>query len=63
MKKRPSRARLDADKTATGKTRLMCHVQVLVDGRTHSLCSGPADTWVGEDGEHVRLMEGPDDRG
>lgn len=55
MTTKTSKARLDTDRTATGKTHLLSHVRVRDDGRTHSVCSGPADTYVGEDGSRVPL--------
>lgn len=54
---KPTPARLDPNGTAQGKTRLETHVTVPDDGRTRGICSGPADTYVAEDGTRIHLQE------
>lgn len=49
------RARLDADRAATGKTRLLSKLTVPDDGVTRSILAPPASEWEDENGARVRL--------
>ena len=52
---KPKPARLDADRAAKAKTRLLAHA---TPDRYGFVLAGPADTYEGEDGERVGLVQG-----
>lgn len=52
---RPGRARLDADGTATPKTKLLSHLEVRDNGKREGYVVPPADTYVADDGKRIPL--------